>query len=187
MEFRLDPDDLLSHKIILDKLDAARRQLESAVRMFFYDLDVVSQHTLISAAHGILYDLAKKRGIEGSIKDVRDSPLIRPDEKKLAMKAIYLPQNFFKHAHHDGGAKLVFHYGLSQMYLFDALRLFILLGGRLTYLLKVFLMWFQLRYPDLLCFESGEEDLRMIREGANNPEVFKTLARALIERRASKG
>jgi hypothetical protein len=147
---------------------------------------MVSQHTLISAAHGILYDLAKQQGIEGSIKDVRDSPLIRPEERQRIIKAIYLPQNFFKHADQDGGTKLVFRYGLSQMYVFDALRLFILLGGRLTYTLKVFLMWFQLRYPDLLCFESGEEDLRMIREGATDPEVFKRLCRLLLERMASK-
>lgn len=34
MEFSFDPDELLSEEIIVDKLDAARRQMESAIAMF---------------------------------------------------------------------------------------------------------------------------------------------------------
>jgi hypothetical protein len=178
MEYGFDPDELLSHEIVIDKIDAARRQLESAVKMFFYEWDVVSQHTLISAANGILYDLAKQQGIQGSIKD---SPLIWSEERKEFIKAINLPQNFFKHADQDGGKKLVFRYRLSPFYLFAAVRLLVLLGGSVTYTVKVFLMWFQLRYPELLCFQPDEEDLRRIREDTTNPELFKALARQLLQ------
>lgn len=43
--------------IPVTKLDAARRQLETAVRLSFNDEDVVWIHPLISAAHTILRDI----------------------------------------------------------------------------------------------------------------------------------
>ncbi len=64
-----DPQALLRDEIVVDKLDAACRQLDTAITMFFEGWDVVSQHTLISAAYGILYDLSKHRSIRGSVKD----------------------------------------------------------------------------------------------------------------------
>jgi len=177
-QFRFDPDELLSEEIVIDKLDAACRQIESAVTMFFYEWDVISQHTLISAAHGILQDLATQRGIKGGIKD---SPLILPEKRNEFINAVHLPQNFFKHANKDGGSKLIFPYNVSQLYLFDAIRFFVLLHGSATDKMKVFLMWFQLRYPDLLCFLPAEEGLQEIRKCTTDPKAFKVLARTLLE------
>lgn len=178
VQYGFDPEKLLSDEIVVDKLDAARRQMESAVTMFFYGWDVVSQHTLMSAAHGILYALAKQQGVGGSIKD---SPLVGPDARSEFIKAINLPQNFFKHADRDSRTQLVFRYNVSHFYLFDAVRLFVLLGGSTTHKMKVFLMWFQLRYPDLLCFRPAEKDLQAIRESTTDPEVFRALARTLLD------
>ena len=144
--YGFDPEAVLREALLVDKVDAARRQLESAITMFFDDWDVVSQHTLISAAHGILYDLANQRRIGGSIKD---SPLVRPEDRASFIRAIHLPQNFFKHATKDSGQKLAFRYQVSHFFLFDSIRLFALLHRGATERMKVFLVWFQLRYPDL--------------------------------------
>ena len=46
--------------------------------------------------------------------------------------------------------------------------------------MKVFLLWFQLRYPDLLCFKPAEDDLSQIREGVTDPELFKAIGRKLL-------
>src|SRR5207249_4277605 len=116
-----DPEALLRDEIVVDKLEAACRQLESAITMFFEEWDVVSQHTLISAAYGILYDLDKQRGVGGSVKD---SLLVRPEDRAGFIRAIHLPQNFFKHARKDSGIKLAFRYRVSHFFLFDAIRLF---------------------------------------------------------------
>ena len=62
-----DPDALLSAVVVVDKLDAAGRQIDCAIRLFLNDEDPVALHTLTSAAHGIVYDLARQRGIQGSI------------------------------------------------------------------------------------------------------------------------
>ncbi|SRR6266571_89482 len=177
LPYGFDPEVLLRDVIVVDKLDAARRQLESAITMFFEDWDVVSQHTLISAAYGVLYDLSKHHGIGGSVKD---SPLVRPEDRKGFISAIHLPQNFFKHAREDCGAKLTFRYQVSHFFLFDAIRLFVLLRRTATEPMKVFLVWFQLRYPDLLSFPAAEDDMRKIREGVSDPKLFKAIARSLL-------
>ena len=173
-QYGLDVDELLSYEIVVDKLDAARRQLESAITMFFYEGDVVSQHTLISAAHGIVYDLAKQQGIKGSVKD---STLILQGNRRGFINAVNLPQNFFKHADLDGKTKLVFHYKVSPLYLCDALRLFLLLGGKINRIFEVFFMWFQFVYPDVLCLQSAEEDLQKLRKNISNQKALKTFCR----------
>src|SRR5438093_578520 len=145
--------------------------------MFFEEWDVVSQHTVISAAYGILYDLGKQRGVGGSVKD---SPLVRSEDRAGFIRAIHLPQNFFKHARKDFGEKLAFRYRISHFFLFDAIRLFVLLRRSATDRMKVFLLWFQLRYPDLLCFKPAEDDLSQIREGVTDPELFKAIGRKLL-------
>ena len=175
--YGFDPEAILREAIIVDKLDAARRQLESAITMFFEDWDVVSQHTLISAAYGILYDLSKQRGIGGSVKDSR---LVRPEDRPRFIRGIHLPQNFFKHAMTDSDGKLAFRYQVSHFFLFDAIRLFVLLRRSATERMKVFLVWFQLRYPDLFSLPPMEEEMNTIREGVTDPEVFKAIARSLL-------
>jgi len=46
----------------VSKFEAARRQLETAALLYFNEGDNVSIHTLVSAAYGILEDLAAKQG-----------------------------------------------------------------------------------------------------------------------------
>jgi hypothetical protein len=67
-------------KLSITKLDAARRQLETAITLWFHDADPVSVHTLAMAAHGILRALNKKRGGPPMLGD--PSPYIRPGFEK---------------------------------------------------------------------------------------------------------
>jgi hypothetical protein len=46
----------------LTKIAAAKRQLDTAIRLYFAHDDELSIHTLVAAAFGILRDLIKKRG-----------------------------------------------------------------------------------------------------------------------------
>jgi hypothetical protein len=48
----------------VSKLDAAKRQLETAIRLYFSDGDPVSIHTLTAAAYNILRDVTKQKGVE---------------------------------------------------------------------------------------------------------------------------
>lgn len=76
----------------ISKLDAARRQINCAVRLFLKGEDILAVHTLACAAFGILtdYDRRTNRGC-GWLKAMRHEP----DDwsRKLA--------NFLKHADRD--------------------------------------------------------------------------------------
>src|SRR5688572_4863539 len=82
------------------KLDAARRQLETAITLYFNDGDPISLHTLAGAAYDVLRGVNRARGGEPMIKDwVRES--FQPDYRKTVDKALNEAQNFFKHADRD--------------------------------------------------------------------------------------
>ena len=48
--------------IRVSKLDAARRQLDCAIELWFADKDAVSTHGLAAAAHQIIHDTNRKKG-----------------------------------------------------------------------------------------------------------------------------
>jgi hypothetical protein len=50
-----------STTIIITKLDAARRHLATAIRLWFQNEDVVSIHTLAFAAYEVIHVISKKR------------------------------------------------------------------------------------------------------------------------------
>jgi hypothetical protein len=71
----------------LTKLDAARRQLRSAIVMFLEGRDPVSIYTLASAAQDVLRSLLKAKGKEGVA--FKDSDLIKPEGLKLWRDMVY--------------------------------------------------------------------------------------------------
>lgn len=175
--YRFDADELLKEELILSKLEVGVRQLNTAIRMFFSDDDVVSTHTVACAAHGVLRDLALHKGFK---KSVKDSPLIANDARAEYLKAVNFPQNFFKHADQDPRGRMAFRYNGVPLFILDAVVLAWALDVPLSHEMKIFLMWVQLRFPDLLCFEHIEQDLAQIRNTTHNPSAFKALGRLLL-------
>lgn len=77
------------------KLDAARRQLQTAIQLWFEDGDVISVHTLSAAAHGIIHDLNRaKKGPPLLF----DSPTFDKKFKQQAVSILKSFENFCKHA-----------------------------------------------------------------------------------------
>ena len=58
--------------IFINKLEAARRQLDTAIRMTFANEDALAIHTLAAAAHGIVRDILRKRGRHASDELIRE-------------------------------------------------------------------------------------------------------------------
>jgi hypothetical protein len=56
-------------KITVTKLDAAKRQLRTALRLWFDDGDPVSIHTLLAAAHEIIHTLYRRKGLRDLLFD----------------------------------------------------------------------------------------------------------------------
>src|ERR1039458_6074559 len=84
--------------IHISKLDAAKRQLETAIRLWFHSGDPVSVHSLAAASHQLLHDLGKRHGI-GTI--LRTAAYVKPEYRKKHAKMVSSYENFFKHADRD--------------------------------------------------------------------------------------
>jgi hypothetical protein len=95
-------------------LDAARRQLHTALRLWLEDGDPVSIHTLASASHEIIHALFRSKGLKGLLFD---SPIVRPEKRSVWSGLLKMSFNFFKHARHDDGAVLDFHPGINEIIL----------------------------------------------------------------------
>jgi hypothetical protein len=89
----------------ITKLDAARRQLRTAIRLWFHDGDPVSIHTLLAAAHEIIHRLYRNRGL---VNLIFDSDLIVDEHRSDFARIMKAAPNFFKHANNDSDRILSF-------------------------------------------------------------------------------
>lgn len=81
--------------IQVTKLDAARRQLRTALELWFADADPVSIHSLVGGAYQVLHDLNRKA--EGPPL-LFDNPAIKKEFSPQAIQRLKEHMNFFKHA-----------------------------------------------------------------------------------------
>jgi hypothetical protein len=87
-----------SKTIQVSKLDAARRNLRTAIRLWFTDGDPVAIHTLASTAHEIVHTLFRRCGLKGLLFDSR---MVKDEYRSKWAAHITKPYTFFKHARHD--------------------------------------------------------------------------------------
>lgn len=121
----------------ISKLDAARRQLETAVNLYFHEGDPVSIHALTSAAYEVLRDINDGRPM---IKDwMKD--YIKPEFLKEFRNNVNEAQNFFKHADRDAAKTLLFEPGTTQIWLMDACLTYKRIAEERVPLLEVFKLW----------------------------------------------
>lgn len=96
----------MAERIQISKLEAAKRQLDVAIRLLFDGNDAVAVHTLVGAASVIISDLMKKHHPDKSWdKFAQEANKITASEYFQVMRK---PQNFLKHARDDADATLEF-------------------------------------------------------------------------------
>ena len=122
----------------ISKLDSARRQLETAVRLYFSEADPVSIHTLTAAARRVLIDLNKARG--GSPMGFEE--YIKSEMLDEFRGYINKAGNFFKHANRDPEETHNFNPAQSEFLLYDACSMYKDLTGELVPTLHVYAWWF---------------------------------------------
>jgi hypothetical protein len=57
-------------EVTVTKLDVAKRQIETAIVLYFAECDPVSIHTLCRAGYDVIHALNKKRAVQGELKDM---------------------------------------------------------------------------------------------------------------------
>lgn len=132
------------------KLDAARRQLATAIRLFFEHRDTVSIHTLVAAAQGVMHDLLTKQDPDkGSF--LKTAIHVRPEKRDEYFKLITGAQNFFKHANRaPAEAVLDFYPKAIDFSILDVVDMLQRYTGRHQAEAIVFLLWFDLHHPGIL-------------------------------------
>lgn len=87
-------------QITVGKLEAAERQLDCAITLWFNNGDDVSIHSLAASAHQVLHNIYERQSGIGSF--LFNSGIFRDEDSfKRWMKLIRRPANFFKHADND--------------------------------------------------------------------------------------
>lgn len=150
--------------IKISKTDAARRQLETAIKIFFTEGDSVSVHTLASASSDILKDISKKtkkKTIHTELVEV-----ILPDKKQEVLDIVNKPKQFFKHASRDHLEILDFYPSVNEYTLFIAVQAYASLCGEVTAPMMAFRAYFYMKHFEL--FKKSE-----------NTEIWKHFAKSV--------
>jgi hypothetical protein len=166
-------------KITLNKIDAADRQLRTAIRLFFAEGDAVAIHTLAAAVSEVTADLMEKKFGQSII---RSGAFIREDRRKEVFKTIAAAENFFKHANRDPGATIDFNPETTEFFLFASISELQALTGQVSKEAQVFQMWFLVKYEDMLLENDQTRPIRQmleaVRKDGTTKAAFLDLLRA---------
>lgn len=168
--------------MLISKLDAAKRQLETAIKMFLLDADPVATHTLTAAAHQVLTDIGKARSVSSIFKE-EALYLIRDEHKAKYLHLLSRAENFFKHADKDPEGQIEFNPEVTGSYLMDAIVIYKKLTSEQVPLMIAFLTWFSLKNPTLFKNPKDFQTLRNLRPDLNpeNKSSFLALEKDFSE------
>lgn len=133
-------------QIQTNKPDAARRQIEAAIRMLFGEEDLLAVHTMIGAGFRILRDLAEQSG-ESEFHNLIKS-LIRPGKERACWEMINRVPSFLKHADKDPDGTLEISEDLIDFLVLLSCLYYESIGHALTTVMRGFVAWFCAIYPD---------------------------------------
>jgi hypothetical protein len=137
-------------KIKVSKLDAVRRQLDCAIRLWINDDDSVSIHTLAFAAFEIVNDLNTKKGNKDSTLLGVTEVLAKPGHVADVMQYMKKPMLFFKHANRDPHEILEFAPAVNEYVVLFAVNGLQQLGEQVTDIQHAFIVWMLLHHPNLI-------------------------------------
>lgn len=137
---------------IVTQLDAAHRQLTTAIELWIDDSDPVPIHTLAFAAYQLIHDINRQRKGQPLLLD---SPLIKPERRQEFVNMAKGDANFFKHADDRGKKKnaltsIDFNPSVNESYFEFAIIGLKGMGEHLTPHEIAFDAWSGIRRPELL-------------------------------------
>jgi hypothetical protein len=154
-------------KFMVSKIDAAKRQLETVIRLYFSDGDPVSIHTLTAAAYNVLRDVTAQTGADPMLIIGIMLDYVKPEHKSMIIAKTNEAENFFKHADRDHNTSLDFNPEMSELLIIDACAQYKKLTGEEPPLFVVYRVWFTVNHPDVFIFP---EELKKAM-GINAPSV----------------
>ena len=156
--------------VTVRKLEAAKRQLQTAITLWFADADSVSVHTLACAAHQIIHDInADQKGTELLL----DSVVIKEEFRREYLNEIRKAMNFFKHADRDPdpSGSIEFSQAITDLFILFSIIGIERFGERLSETSVAFLLFYAIKNPHLVAKEFS--DRFKVEDLANVPAVSK--------------
>jgi hypothetical protein len=151
-------------QLTITKLEAARRQLETAIKLYFDEGDSASIHTLCCAAYNVIQVLNKKQNSPLTLNDMmlKDLSDLMPTRAKRKDAHDYLNQteNFLKHGNSDPDATHTFDSNYTEALLFDAVIKYGRLAGECSPELAMYLIWFASLHPEIVDAADISDELR---------------------------
>jgi hypothetical protein len=148
---------------LLTKLAVARRQLATAIELFFNEGDAVSVYSLATNAWEVIDVLCRKAAIESFSVQARENVPKGKDLKRHYINSPY--RNFFKHADDDADRTLEpLPDSQVEGVLFLAVEDYIRLNRRSPVQLQVFQLWYLAKYTDKVDPEVAAEVLQGINQ-----------------------
>ena len=142
-------------KVTVKKLEAAKRQLHTAITLWFADCDHVSVHTLACAAHQIVDDINKnKKGTELLF----DSSVIRNEFRKEYFNYMREAMRFFKHADKDPdpSGTIEFAPAITELFILFTIIGLERFGECLTETTTAFILFYGIKNPHLVAKEFND-------------------------------
>lgn len=130
--------------ITVTKVEAARRQIDAAITLWFHDADPIAIHTLACAGLGILNDLGKPCGETAMRYDPKS---FRKETFKEWVQLVDQSRNFLKHADRDPLDTLDFKPSTNKYLLADCVDTCRRVSGDQTPIMKAFWSHFTLHHP----------------------------------------
>lgn len=152
----------MKKKIKISKLEAARRQLVTAIRLYFNNGDIVSMHTLAAAAFKITQNISDSSAEPSDSVTAWVDKLVRPDYKKEFWRKLHETANFFKHAEQDPEAIHEFYPEQTENILFFAVYQYRGLTGEWSPEIRLFSTWYMMHHPK--AFNTPPEVVQLGRE-----------------------
>jgi hypothetical protein len=144
MKISSNPDKVQT----ITKLNAACRQLDSAISMYFSETDPIVVHTLACAAHQIIHDINHhKKGPELLF----DSVKFKDEFRGIAIQHFHKHYNFFKHTNKDPdpNGEIEFNPKCTEVFMLFAIKGLSHLGVPYSKKMMAFLLYFQILNPKM--------------------------------------
>jgi hypothetical protein len=151
-----------NNKLPVTKLDAARRQLETAVTLWFHDGDPISVHTLAMAAHEILRAINRSRNGRPMLTEPCEH--IRSEYQEAWRELRVASYLFFKHGSKDADEIHHFPPSVNKLVMLDAVEIYQTLTGDHPATLVTFTWYMAEHHPHLFsvqlpALEAGDLDV----------------------------
>jgi hypothetical protein len=143
----------LKQEAQIDKLEAARRQLDCAIRLYFNNEDSLSIHTIAYAAFRVLFDIYPRWRSDGLAHHLN-----KTIESKVGWRNVTDIPNFLKHADKDHIFAIQDHsYDSMVMEIGFAILLYSRLAGRYTAEMKAFDDHVQFLHPEFFNIPTSDD------------------------------